>query len=659
MVFLTASFNLAVLLALSVVDLKITPVETASTTTISSSAAQISEDRIVNQQTSPSPDIAHEKSQGEGSETVAGQLEKPVQSDSGCFPGFFCLNGYCSGGLKCTCNEGWAGLLCQSKCPSDCVKPEGTCVTGPDNNALCRCTDAFSVYVQGRGCVVTRKEETIVVPTIDQPAQLGTNHLSPFSERECFQGFVCVHGACHFGALRCECDPGWKGQLCDQLCPIDCGPSGRCRETEDYPRSIYCDCLSGYIGRLCESKLFDQHRSVPDRNIRTYTPIPINSYPHSNELGTTVRTSEVDMQESWFAKLIMGTLLSVPIATTALPPSVTEVPVIRSAFNNVGLEVGESQDEGAGIPVKNSTLDAGRDETRSWNDHSEEQVGLGVREGNESTDKNSQGSPEVLADPPTTVSAIDTPTLRPLADRECLPGLVCMHGFCNRAAMFECICDTGWLQPFCDRRCFPPCGPRETCVPEDDGTPTCVCASGNSCSNGSDSLGTTAQSAPVTPSTDETLDIDIWEPLEGYGPLAPLSQRTCPGLGSSLICRYGNCTFEGGIFACDCEPNFSVTGNMPTEVKAAIVVVAVLVLCLLVVVVALYILWRRRNIYILKLVYWFQGFEEDDSRDCDAFVSYASADLDRQFVIQVLVPRLEGRMSFTLCLHQRDFLPGQ
>ena len=48
-----------------------------------------------------------------------------------------------------------------------------------------------------------------------------------------------------------------------------------------------------------------------------------------------------------------------------------------------------------------------------------------------------------------------------------------------------------------------------------------------------------------------------------------------------------------------------------------------------------------------------------DDRDFDAFVSYASSDLDRKFVLEVLVPRLEESLSFTLCLHQRDFMAGQ
>ncbi|RUS71956.1 hypothetical protein EGW08_020284 [Elysia chlorotica] len=95
------------------------------------------------------------------------------------------------------------------------------------------------------------------------------------------------------------------------------------------------------------------------------------------------------------------------------------------------------------------------------------------------------------------------------------------------------------------------------------------------------------------------------------------------------------------------------------EAKAAVGVVAVLMVCLMMLLVVLYALWRRRNITMMKIVYWFHSFEEDDDRDCDAFVSYASADLDRQFVIQVLAPMLEGQMCFSLCLHQRDFLPGQ
>ena len=40
----------------------------------------------------------------------------------------------------------------------------------------------------------------------------------------------------------------------------------------------------------------------------------------------------------------------------------------------------------------------------------------------------------------------------------------------------------------------------------------------------------------------------------------------------------------------------------------------------------------------------------------DIFVSYDSS--DSQWVVQTLLPELEGRRGLRLCLHERDFTPG-
>lgn len=47
-----------------------------------------------------------------------------------------------------------------------------------------------------------------------------------------------------------------------------------------------------------------------------------------------------------------------------------------------------------------------------------------------------------------------------------------------------------------------------------------------------------------------------------------------------------------------------------------------------------------------------------DDMENDAFILYVSTDQDRQFVVQTLIPKLEGQMCFTLCIHQRNFVSG-
>lgn len=48
-----------------------------------------------------------------------------------------------------------------------------------------------------------------------------------------------------------------------------------------------------------------------------------------------------------------------------------------------------------------------------------------------------------------------------------------------------------------------------------------------------------------------------------------------------------------------------------------------------------------------------------DDKDYDAFVSYRSSDADEQFVYNCLFPKLESEMGFKLCLHCRNFIPGE
>ncbi|KAH9489307.1 hypothetical protein Btru_057056 [Bulinus truncatus] len=72
-----------------------------------------------------------------------------------------------------------------------------------------------------------------------------------------------------------------------------------------------------------------------------------------------------------------------------------------------------------------------------------------------------------------------------------------------------------------------------------------------------------------------------------------------------------------------------------------------------------YLLWRRQWIPIRQLVFYFQEYEEDDDKDYDAFVSYQSSPRDERFILQHLYPKLEKELQFRLCLHFRDFSPGE
>ncbi|XP_046578072.1 toll-like receptor 13 isoform X2 [Haliotis rubra] len=68
---------------------------------------------------------------------------------------------------------------------------------------------------------------------------------------------------------------------------------------------------------------------------------------------------------------------------------------------------------------------------------------------------------------------------------------------------------------------------------------------------------------------------------------------------------------------------------------------------------------KKRNIFIMRVLYYFQPHEDDDGKEFDAFVSYKSSPEDETFVYKTLYQELEKQRSFKLCLHQRDFVPGE
>ncbi|XP_063400238.1 toll-like receptor 4 [Mytilus trossulus] len=71
--------------------------------------------------------------------------------------------------------------------------------------------------------------------------------------------------------------------------------------------------------------------------------------------------------------------------------------------------------------------------------------------------------------------------------------------------------------------------------------------------------------------------------------------------------------------------------------------------------------WKLRYLYYMVKVKWHQTDKESDNKDervymYDVFVSYA--DEDQTFVHNILVKKLEKDGGIQLCLHKRNFLPG-
>nr|KAG5703451.1 hypothetical protein BaRGS_022500 [Batillaria attramentaria] len=70
-------------------------------------------------------------------------------------------------------------------------------------------------------------------------------------------------------------------------------------------------------------------------------------------------------------------------------------------------------------------------------------------------------------------------------------------------------------------------------------------------------------------------------------------------------------------------------------------------------------LWKKRFIVVMKIVHYFQSYEDEDGKLFDAFVSYRSCTEDMKFVYEALRHKLEDEMNFHLCLHERDFILGE
>ncbi|CAG5116656.1 unnamed protein product [Candidula unifasciata] len=132
-----------------------------------------------------------------------------------------------------------------------------------------------------------------------------------------------------------------------------------------------------------------------------------------------------------------------------------------------------------------------------------------------------------------------------------------------------------------------------------------------------------------------------------------------------LVCDTNrHCEYKEAHQTPECFCNYGYSGyNCSEEISGAtsavglVASVGLLLLLLLCCVIVPVLLYKRGNIRVMKMVRSFRGYEEDDNKEYDAFILYVSADLDRQFVIQTLVPKLEGRMCLTLCIQQRSLVP--
>ncbi|KAL3869470.1 hypothetical protein ACJMK2_042148 [Sinanodonta woodiana] len=278
----------------------------------------------------------------------------------------------------------------------------------------------------------------------------------------------------------------------------------------------------------------------------------------------------------------------------------------------------------------------------------------------------------------TSESEVDNAT----SSKKCF--LPCQHGRCifvNGGSASKCSCDPGWAGHLCDNeaQCTLRCPENQNCRILEDLQEVC------------EQMPDLEGIFSVTNRSDKC--------MERYT-IRPLTERKCR---NGITCLYGKCQEGNGtnILACKCDPGASGTlcdilccldcglhGNCsidPTNDKSFcscekpyigklcqniqtlerdqnlkwhlwLIGVCALLLPILVVLAVIipYLMWKQRVIPIMKTVYCFQPYEDDDEVQWDAFVSYDANEQDDQFVRHTLYPQLEREMAFRVNINNLD-----
>ncbi|XP_060810667.1 protein crumbs [Amyelois transitella] len=180
-----------------------------------------------------------------------------------------CGHGSCVddiGRYRCECSPGWEGELCDEEI-DECQRYT-PCQRGTVLSEMADVIPLPPRELRGRHRPVPLR----VLPGLGGGAvRRGDRRVSALHS---LPASPCRHGSCvdDIGRYRCECSPGWEGELCDE--EIDeCQRYTPCQRGRCYDgRATYhCSCEAGWGGRNCSVPLTGCARQ-PCRNAGTCLP---------------------------------------------------------------------------------------------------------------------------------------------------------------------------------------------------------------------------------------------------------------------------------------------------------------------------------------------------------------------------------------------------